>query len=58
MSKSPEKKTETTLSADSSVDHHDWIAQMAYYLAEKRGFAPGGELDDWHKAEVLRAGEA
>lgn len=23
------------------------IAEAAYYRAEKRGFAPGGEVDDW-----------
>jgi len=32
------------------------IAQAAYYRAEKRGFAPGCELQDWveAEAEVLR----
>lgn len=29
-----------------------WIAQAAYFRAEKRGFAPGGELDDWLAAEA------
>ena len=28
------------------------IAETAYYCAEKRGFAPGGELQDWLDAEV------
>lgn len=27
------------------------IATEAYFRAEKRGFAPGGELDDWLAAE-------
>jgi hypothetical protein len=27
------------------------IAEAAYYRAEKRGFAPGKELDDWLAAE-------
>jgi hypothetical protein len=27
------------------------IAEAAYYLAEKRGFAPGHEVDDWLTAE-------
>ena len=27
------------------------IALDAYYRAERRGFAPGGELDDWLAAE-------
>lgn len=28
------------------------IAQAAYYRAERRGFAPGGELQDWLEAEA------
>jgi hypothetical protein len=27
------------------------IARAAYFRAEKRGFAPGGELQDWLEAE-------
>jgi hypothetical protein len=27
------------------------IAEAAYWRAERRGFAPGGELDDWLEAE-------
>lgn len=27
------------------------IAEAAYYLAERRGFAPGAELEDWVAAE-------
>lgn len=27
------------------------ISEAAYYLAEKRGFAPGLESDDWRQAE-------
>ena len=27
------------------------IAEAAYYCAEKRGFAPGSELEDWLEAE-------
>jgi len=27
------------------------ISEAAYYLAEKRGFAPGYESDDWRQAE-------
>jgi hypothetical protein len=30
---------------------HEMVAEAAYYLAEKRGFEPGKELDDWHEAE-------
>ena len=28
------------------------IAQLAYFRAEQRGFAPGGELQDWLEAEA------
>lgn len=28
------------------------IAQAAYFIAERRGFVPGNELDDWLQAEA------
>lgn len=28
------------------------IAEAAYFRAEQRGFAPGGEVDDWLQAEI------
>jgi hypothetical protein len=28
------------------------IAEAAYFVAERRGFAGGGELDDWLLAEA------
>lgn len=28
------------------------IAQAAYFIAERRGFAPGNELEDWLQAEA------
>lgn len=28
------------------------VAEAAYFLAERRGFAPGCELDDWLAAEA------
>ena len=27
------------------------VAEAAYYRAQQRGFAPGGEVDDWLEAE-------
>lgn len=27
------------------------VAECAYYKAEKRGFAPGHEIEDWYEAE-------
>lgn len=29
----------------------EMVAEAAYYKAEKRGFAPGRELQDWLEAE-------
>ena len=31
---------------------HRRIAEAAYYRAERRGFAPGGEELDWYEAEA------
>ncbi|RYE58218.1 MAG: DUF2934 domain-containing protein [Rhizobiaceae bacterium] len=37
---------------DSSVDDwHGRVCDAAYFRAEKRGFAPGRELEDWLAAE-------
>jgi hypothetical protein len=33
-------------------DRHHWILEAAYYRAERRGFVPGEELDDWLAAEA------
>jgi hypothetical protein len=33
------------------ADRHHRVQVAAYYLAERRGFAPGHELDDWLAAE-------
>lgn len=34
-----------------------WIAEAAYFFAERRGFAPGNDLADWFQAEEnLRKG--
>ena len=35
------------------ADLHHRIEVAAYYLAEKRGFAPGHALDDWLAAEEM-----
>jgi hypothetical protein len=37
---------------DRAVDHQATIALAAYFIAEKRGFEPGHELDDWLAAET------
>ena len=42
--------------AVSAQEREMLVARAAYFRAEKRGFAPGGELQDWveAEAEVLR----
>jgi len=35
-----------------SDPHHTAIAEAAYFRAERRGFAPGHELEDWLAAET------
>lgn len=42
-------------SASRGVDSsrlEEMIAVAAYFRAERRGFAPGDELDDWFQAEA------
>lgn len=31
---------------------HELISEAAYFRAEARGFAPGGDIDDWLDAEA------
>jgi hypothetical protein len=33
-------------------ERHQLIADAAYFRAERRSFAPGGELEDWFGAET------
>lgn len=37
--------------APSPTELYEMIREAAYYRAEKRGFAPGEELEDWLAAE-------
>lgn len=39
-------------SAPSENELRQMISEAAYYRAEKRGFAPGLEADDWCEAEA------
>ena len=36
----------------SAEEIYQMIAEVAYYRAEKRGFTPGLEEEDWRQAEV------
>jgi Protein of unknown function (DUF2934) len=54
----PATPTTTVAESRASASHVE-IALAAYFIAEKRGFAPGRELDDWlaAEAEVAKAEE-
>ena len=36
----------------SPEQRHNYIEVAAFYVAQRRGFAPGNPLDDWATAEV------
>lgn len=36
---------------DGAGPHDQAVAEAAYFKAEKRGFAPGHEIQDWLEAE-------
>jgi hypothetical protein len=40
----------TSISSDDAI-RRSMIAEAAYYRAERRGFAPGFELEDWLQSE-------
>jgi len=40
------------IEAPTGEARYRWIAHAAYLRAEKRGFAPGQEVDDWLAAEA------
>ena len=48
------ESVQTAPSASSVADaaRQQMISEAAYYRAQRRGFAPGRELDDWVAAEA------
>ena len=52
----PDLETESVVTRDGSFtepeDRLEMIAEAAYYRAEKRGFEPGHEVEDWLAAET------
>lgn len=56
---SPAESNQSTPSASSVADaaRQAMIAEAAYYRAQKRGFVPGRELDDWLAAEAEISGQ-
>lgn len=55
VEQSAQKNTTTMKSSDARDDPRkvpsEMVAVAAYYKAEKRGFSPGRELQDWLEAE-------
>ena len=49
-----EPRAPSAIAPSSSPEQHDRqqrVAEAAYYLAERRGFQPGHEREDWLEAE-------
>jgi hypothetical protein len=46
---SPVDAQQTDVSTDADIEQ--MIAIAAYYIAERRGFVPGHDLEDWLAAE-------
>jgi hypothetical protein len=49
------KKQSKLFTDDSNIEleeFHEMIAEHAYLKAEKRGFEPSHEMDDWLEAEM------
>lgn len=49
----PKRASKPKMQLKPAVDRHEKVSVAAYYLAEKRHFEPGGELDDWFAAENM-----
>jgi hypothetical protein len=50
------KTVRTELAGTTSIDpelRRQMVADEAYFLAEKRGFEPGHDVDDWLAAEAI-----
>jgi hypothetical protein len=48
-----EPSTDTSGAPPASIDDvQAHVAEMAYFLAEQRGFTPGSEMEDWLAAEA------
>lgn len=49
----PKKTAATSAAGEAPVElRRQWIAEAAYYIAERRGFAGGSTEDDWRQAEA------
>jgi Protein of unknown function (DUF2934) len=48
----PQAEVTASSLVDTNAARQKMIAEAAFYRAEKRGFVPGCELEDWLAAEV------
>lgn len=48
----PEPSPAANAAVPSEAELMEMISEAAYYRAEKRGFVPGLEADDWVQAEA------
>jgi hypothetical protein len=48
----PEQSPAANAAVPSEAELMEMISEAAYYRAEKRGFSPGLEADDWVQAEA------
>jgi hypothetical protein len=46
------QEVERTAAVPSDAEMMEMVSQAAYYRAEKRGFQPGLEAEDWVQAEA------
>jgi hypothetical protein len=51
-SKAPPAAIPVPMQMPSTAELYEMICEAAYYRAEKRGFTPGLEADDWVQAEA------
>ncbi|MGH8227389.1 MAG: DUF2934 domain-containing protein [Steroidobacteraceae bacterium] len=49
--RTPASSTSSQADAAAATLREDLIREAAYFRAERREFAPGGELEDWLEAE-------
>lgn len=47
----PRRTAPTPMEAIKAAAPEEWIRVAAYFRAERRGFAPGHEVEDWLEAE-------
>ena len=52
VTRTPARESPSLLADPDGATRRELVAVEAYFLAERRGFTPGCELDDWLAAEA------